>query len=99
MAARQTTTTTADLADEEVSSQDAVPSLMLPAILLTVLCFSPFGVLALLSNRQIRVQLAHGDYPAAVAAAQLTRRRLQLGFVVAVLCAVGVIVAQIVAAL
>ena len=72
-----------------------IPTMFLPALLLTVFCLSPFGLLAIVSGRRTKAKLATGDYAGALASTARTRRLLRTGFSVAVACGAVLILLQI----
>ena len=64
-----------------------MPTLLVPSVLLTVFCLSPFGLAAIKSSRRTARLLESGNQVEAAKSFARTQRILRLGFIVAITCA------------
>jgi hypothetical protein len=65
----------------EIAPVNSVPNYLVQAILITVFCCLPFGIVAIVYAAQVNAKLAGGDYQGAVESSQKAKNWSLVGFV------------------
>ena len=68
-----------------IPSQD-VPNYLVPAILVTICCCVPFGIVAIVYAAQVNTKLAGGDLPGAQASSANAKLWCWLAFILGLVC-------------
>ncbi len=63
----------------ELATPESVPNYLLHAIVITLCCCQPFGIIAIINSAQVNSNLASGDYYSAVQASRRARMWCWLG--------------------